>query len=178
MLIYDALKDDHKKVRQLLKELTDLNKNNESDRHELIGQIRDELIPHARAEELVFYNTLRNLKVTKDLVMHGYKEHLEAETLLRLLQVRDKIDTEWKENAIKLQKALDEHIQYEEQEIFPEAKKHFTEEEARMMGDAFVKLKPGIRREGFVGTTLDLVANLMPTRFSGAFRKNEIITRL
>lgn len=170
MIIYEALRNDHDTVRQLLNELVMLNENDEQRRHSLIDQIRDELVPHSRAEESVFYNSLRAIDSAKDIVMHGYQEHMEAETLLRSLQLKDKIDADWKSNAQKLKKALEHHIQEEEGKIFSVAQQLFTEEEALMMGQAFEQLKPEVRDEGFVRTTLDMVANLMPPRFAASLR--------
>lgn len=169
MTIFEALRNDHLKVTRLVNELIMLEEGDEI-RKDLIEQIRDELIPHARAEESVFYNPLRSIEQAKDLVRHGYKEHMEAESLLRLLQVKDKVDMDWKSTAQKLRQALAHHIQEEEGEIFTVAKKYITNEEAVMMAEAFEKLKPEVREEGFMGTSMELVANLMPPRFSAAIR--------
>lgn len=170
MLIYEALKKDHDTVRQLLNELVMLGENDEQRRHSLIEQIRDELVPHARAEESVFYNSLRAIDSAKDVVMHGYQEHMEAETFLRTLQLKDKIDADWKATAQKLKKAVEHHIQEEEGKIFTVAQQLFTQEEAQMMGEAFEQLKPEVKEEGFLRTTLDMVANLMPPRFKASIR--------
>lgn len=178
MLIYDALKNDHDKVKGLLNELVQLSDDEKEDRHELIEQIRDELIPHSRAEEAVFYNTLRSLDAARDVAMHGYQEHLEAETFLRMLQVRDKIDAEWKSTAEKLRNALLHHIKEEEGKIFNVAQQCFTNDEARMMAEAFEKLKPELQAEGFVKTTIELVANMMPPRFSSVFGRANLESRL
>ncbi|MGE3974830.1 MAG: hemerythrin domain-containing protein [Bdellovibrionales bacterium] len=170
MTIYEALETDHRKVKQLLIRLVGITDKNASERHDLISQIRDELIPHARAEESIFYNSMRELESGNEEVMHGYKEHMEAETLLRMLQVRDKIDMEWKKTAQQLKDALEHHIQEEESKIFSVARRLFTEEEARMMGQAFEKLKMEVKDEGFMKTTVDLVTNLMPPRLTSLFK--------
>ncbi len=171
MLIYEALKKDHEKVKSLLNRLLLLNEKSEHS-EDLIQQIRDELIPHARAEEAIFYNSLRSIDSAKDLVMHGYGEHMEAEALLKRLQMSDAFNADWKETAIKLKNALEHHIREEEDRIFSVAKEILTEEEAEKLGDAFEQMKPDIKEEGFLGTTLDLIGNLMPPRFTKAFRKD------
>lgn len=177
MLIYEALKNDHKKLQELLNQLTSLSSEDQQ-KHDLVKKIRDELIPHSRAEEMVFYNALRSLEGAKDLVDGSYKDHMEAETLLRSLQVREKIDVEWKETAQKLKMAVNEHIQEEESRVIPGAEKYLRIEEATMMAEAFEKLKPQIKKESLMGTTVDLVVNLMPPRFTNAFRKNDLGARL
>ena len=178
MLIYDALKKDHEKVRNLLDQLISLNSDDTQLRHQLVDQIRDELIPHARAEEAVFYNSLRAIDSAKDIVMDGFQEHLEAETKLRMLQVRDKIDAQWKTTARGLKQALEHHIAEEEGKIFNVAMSLFTTEEAQMMGEAFENLKPGIKSEGIMTNTLELVVNMMPPRFAPNFRAVNLNSRI
>lgn len=170
MQIYEALRKDHDKVKNLLKELVAIEQDNAEDRHELIEEIRNELVPHSRAEETVFYNSLREIEAARDIVMHGYQEHMEAEAHLRMLQLRDRIDLEWKETAKKLKESLEHHIEEEEGKIFNVAKQLFTDEEAEMMAEAFENLKPEVQTEGFMKTTLDLIGNLMPPRFAAKFR--------
>lgn len=161
MEIYDALKKDHRTVLNLLDRLIALDAEDDRQHRSLIAKIRDELIPHSRAEEAVFYNTLRSIKAAKGLVMHGYKEHMEIEGLLRAMQLKDKLAVNWKKTARKLKAVLEDHIQEEEGQIFAAASALFTPEEAIAMGDAFRKLKPKIQKEGFLRTTSDMVINLI-----------------
>ncbi|UYL07700.1 hemerythrin domain-containing protein [Bdellovibrio sp. SKB1291214] len=172
MIIYEALKNDHDKVKALLNQLVNLSEDDDQTRSELVTMIRDELVPHSRAEEAVFYNTLREFKPTSDIAMHGYKEHMEAESLLRILQLKDIASLDWKDTALKLKEALEHHVEEEEGLMFEVAKKNFTEEEALMMGEAFERMKPEIKDETIIATTWEMVANLMPNRFTNAFRKS------
>ena len=169
MDIYQALKEDHEKIRDLLDELVSL-KEDDDYRFSVIEQIRDELIPHARAEESVFYNTLRAVNADKKVVYHGFQEHMEAETLLRQLQVMDKINLDWKATAEKLRNAILHHVEDEESEIFSEARAAFTQEEAEGMCAAFLQLKPKVIEEGFVKNTMDMFINLMPPRLADKVR--------
>lgn len=168
MTIYEALKKDHRGVQALLEELVSLDEKTEKRRSALIQEIRDELIPHARAEEAVFYNLIRAVDTAKGTVAHGYQEHIEAEVLLRTLQLADTIDAGWKTTAKKLKEALDHHIQEEESEIFRTARSLFTDDEAEMMAEAFEELKPKIRDQSMLETTRDLVINMLPPRMSDA----------
>lgn len=169
MEIYEALKNDHEQVKELLDELVSL-KDDDEYRFVLIEEIRNALIPHARAEESVFYNTLRAVNADKKLVFHGYQEHMEAETLLRALQVMDKMNVGWKATAEKLREAILHHVQEEESEIFSEARQAFTTEEATAMCEAFLQLKPKVEQEGFIKNTMDMVVNMMPPRLADKIR--------
>lgn len=166
MHIFEALIKDHEKIKDLLDELLSLEENDHESRADLVKDIRDELIPHARAEESVFYNSLRALDVNVEKVMHGYREHVEAEALLRALQVEDKTKLSWKSTAKKLKEALEHHIREEEGEIFAGARQVLTVKEARTLGNLFEKLKPQIKDEGLMKTSLEMVMNLMPVRLS------------
>jgi hypothetical protein len=169
MEIYEALKRDHEEVKGLLDELVSL-RDDDDYRYVLIDEIRNHLIPHSRAEESIFYNTLRAVNADKKTVFHGFQEHLEAETLLRTLQVMDKMNVEWKATAEKLRDAIYHHVEEEESEIFSEARAAFTKEEAVAMCEAFEQLKPKIEQEGFVKNTVDMVINMMPPRLADKIR--------
>jgi hemerythrin superfamily protein len=163
MDIYQVLKDDHNELKILLNELLSL-KDEDDYRFILIEEIRNLFIPHSRAEEAILYNTLRAINADKIVTFHGYQEHLEAEALLRTLQVEDKLSLNWKDTAQKLKESVFHHIEGEESEIFDEARAALTNEEAVAMKDAFLDLKEKVREEGFMKSTADLIVNMMPPR--------------
>ncbi|HXH30666.1 MAG TPA: hemerythrin domain-containing protein [Bacteriovoracaceae bacterium] len=169
MDIYQALKKDHEELKQLLSDLVNL-KENDDYRFFLVEEIANLVIPHSRAEESVFYNTLRAVNADKKVVFHGFQEHLEAETLLRTLQVMDSVDLAWKPIAAKLKDAIEHHIEEEESDIFSEARSVFTKDEAISMAEAFESLKPKVAEEGFIKNTIDLVINMMPPRLADKIR--------
>jgi hemerythrin superfamily protein len=174
MLIYESLVKDHLKIQSLIRELIEVGEGGEVRRGKLlIEEIRDELIPHARAEEAIFYNVIGAVEQgnAQPLVLHhGYQEHIEAETVLRALQAKDTIDPEWKMLARKFQKAVEEHIKEEEGEIFQTARELISDLDAEMMAKAFEELKPQVQKEGWMKNTLDLVVNLMPPKYAATLR--------
>lgn len=170
MVIYEELKKDHRAVLELCDRLIQSADASADQRNSLISQIRDGLIPHSRAEEAVFYNAIRQESDNKSVITHAFSEHVMAEGILRSLQVAGKVDVAWRQTAQKLRDALAHHIQEEETEIFAEAQKIFSTQEAEQIGAAFVQLKPQIEEQGLVGTSLDLIANLLPGRFVSTFK--------
>jgi hemerythrin superfamily protein len=169
MQIYDILKQEHEEVRQLLNELVAL-KDDDEYRFVLVQEIQNALIPHARAEESVFYNTIRAVDADKSIVAHAYKEHLEAESLLRMLQVKDKTNMDWRSTARKLRDSVEHHVAEEESTVFSEARKIFTAEEAESIGEAFTKLRPSFVGDGVMKNTLDMVINMLPPRLADSIR--------
>lgn len=169
MEIYDVLKKDHEELKLILDELISLREDDDY-RYVLIEEIRNLLISHSRAEESVFYNTLRAVNADKKVIFHGYQEHIEAETLLRTLQFMDRINLDWKSTAGKLRESFLHHVEDEESEIFSEARKAFTHEESLAMAEAFIKLKPKIEKEGLLKNTINVVMNLLPPRLADRLR--------
>jgi iron-sulfur cluster repair protein YtfE (RIC family) len=165
MDIYQNLKKDHDEVKNLLKELLSLSENDDY-RYILIETIATELIPHSKAEETIFYNTIRDMDANTGIVMHSYKEHKEAEALLHVLQTKDKINIEWKKTAQKLKDELEHHIHEEESKVFSLAKRIFSKEEAEQIGKGFIELKEEFKNKGVQINTAKILADLLPARFA------------
>lgn len=169
--IYDVLKADHEKVLGLLDKLIDAETQDSKTKEKWIAMVRDELIPHARAEEAVLYNSIRDVQGAKEVVAHAYTEHLEAEALLRSLQVTGAVGIKWAEGAKKLKEAIAHHVAEEEGRVFSAAKKLFIEEEATAMAEVFQKMKPLIKEQSLAGTSIDMLVNMMPSRLRSVFGK-------
>ncbi|HYC55037.1 MAG TPA: hemerythrin domain-containing protein [Candidatus Binatia bacterium] len=163
MDIYNALHRDHEELKQLLTDLVEATQFNDETTH-LLHSVRNLLVPHSRAEEEVFYNSIRDLEPGNDQVMHGFKEHMEAEALLRSLMGMSAIGIEWTAAAEKLRDAVFHHIEEEETQIFPIAQRLFDHQESHDIGVAFVSLKPQVAEEGMIKNAVHLVSNLMPAR--------------
>lgn len=165
--IYTLLKKDHKHVAWLLDRLVACSENKNQEWKAIVDQIRDELIPHSRAEEALFYNAIRDRDPKAEGVGHAFSEHAMAEMELRTLQAMKAIDVNWTTLAKKLRDDLTHHVQHEENEVFAAAERVLTPAEAITIGERFEKLKPRIRDESFVGTTADLVGNLLRRETAG-----------
>jgi hemerythrin superfamily protein len=174
MQIYENLEKDHLKIKSLIRELLEVGEGGEIRRVKLlIEEIRDELIPHSRAEEVIFYNVLGSIEQNnaQPLVLHyGFQEHIEIETLLKTLQGKETLDPEWKLLARKFQKAIESHIEEEETEIFATARSLLSDLDAEMMATAFEELRPQVNKEGWVKNTIDLVVSLMPPKYAATLR--------
>lgn len=165
MNILSALHKDHETIKDLLDRLTQDGGVELEQRMALVEDIREVLIPHLRAEEAVFYNSLRIVGDVKVNLNQEYWEHVEVETLLHALRVKDKLNVDWLSTAMKLKDAVERHVKEEESKIFPLAKRYFTKQEINKLGKAFMKLKPQIKEEGTLQTSVEMLTNVMPQRF-------------
>lgn len=166
--IYQCLINDHEELKNMLGELVNLDEKDDY-REVLIENINTLLTSHARAEESVFYNSIRAVSDNTE-VMHAYKEHMEAEGVLRKLQLKEVTGTDWTTAAGDLQTALLHHISEEENDLFEVARQMFSEEEAEQMGEAFLELQEKIRDQGAIKNSFDMIVNLMPPRFIDKLR--------
>ena len=166
--IYDLLAQDHEEVQGLFTQLLALDDKDES-RSAIVKQIYDALIPHARSEEAVFYNTLRAIGAGKGKVFHGYKEHVEAELMLKALLVEVNTGIPWKATAKKLSEALDHHIAEEEDEIFAVAREALSDEEAVSIGEAFTAMKEKVAEGGEIGNMVQQMKNMLPPGLTDKF---------
>lgn len=173
MNIYEALETDHREFERLLDELLEASQADDDSWKDVLDELRRGVIAHAHAEEAVFYNALRELDESKDLVMHSYGEHAMAEGEMRALGAAKLIDTTWTTMVEKLRKDLLHHIEEEESRVFEAARRVLSDEEADQIGEAFERMKIETAKDGdsMVASTIDLVQNLLPRRFKSAMRK-------
>ena len=170
MTILEVIKNDHDRMRALLGRLLNNVDSDREKRTDLIRRIRDEVVPHARAEEAVLYNGMRAADAPTDMVYHGFKEHAETEVLLHTLETMDKLHADWEVVAKKLHDELIHHVNEEETDLFPQVKAAFTTEELTEMAEIFKEMKPEIREQGAFKQTLEMVGNLIPPKITEMFK--------
>ena len=173
MDIYDTLSNEHRQFEKLLDRLVSSSKAGSADWKSALDELRRGVVTHAHAEEAVFYNALREEGEAKGLVVHSYTEHATTEGELRTLSAAKAIDANWTSLMEKLSKDLRHHIQEEESRVFDAARQVFTDEEAELMGQAFERMKQETAKGGdsMMASTIDLIANMLPPRMAGGFRK-------
>lgn len=143
MEIYQLLKDDHKTVKEILKKLEDTTERSQRERLNLFTKLKEALIPHSRAEEKIFYESLKlsEVKEAEDLAFEGYEEHGVADRLIKELDKTDPQDKRWSALVSVLKEVVEHHIKEEEANMFKKAQKSFDSELAVEMGDNFLELK-------------------------------------
>jgi hemerythrin superfamily protein len=167
--IYDAIKNDHRTILQILERIEETSENAHKKRRELLDKFEAALLPHSRAEEKVLYDTLKDINETEDLALEAYEEHNAIEQLLRELKVIQTDDRRWMAKFEVLKGNTEQHIEEEEEEIFAEARALLAEDEAEMMTDAYLNLKKEVEDGSIIETALSKIAQYMPARFSQRF---------
>jgi hemerythrin superfamily protein len=124
------LKQDHQRVRKLFDEYDQAGDRSSKKRREIAETIFQELELHRKLEEEIFYpavNARANQEV-KELVIENLEEHQEVGSLIDELRELDPEDAAYEESFAQLVESVQEHIEAEESEMFPEAEKRLRDQ--------------------------------------------------
>jgi hemerythrin superfamily protein len=134
MNAFTLLKADHKKVAGLLEKLDSTTERGVKTRDDLFTQLKTELDVHARIEETIFYPALEQADETRDITLEAFEEHRLVKQLLGELEKMDKGEEQWTARFTVLKENIEHHVEEEEGEMFPKARKVLSQDEAEELG--------------------------------------------
>ena len=124
---YDAvsiLTSDHDKVKKLFKEFASLHdKGNDAEAEEIAKQICNELTIHATVEEEIFYPELRAAIDDEELMNEADVEHASAKDLIGQIESMSSGNDMYAAKVIVLGEYINHHVEEEQGEMFPKAKR-------------------------------------------------------
>lgn len=127
----ELLMEDHKKVKKLFKEYEKLAKQEDVDgKVEIADQICEALTMHATVEEEIFYPAAREAIGDEDMVNEAIVEHASAKDLIAQIQEMSGDDEMYDAKVKVLCEYTEHHVEEEEKEMFPKAKKAKMDMEA------------------------------------------------
>ena len=147
--LFELLQTDHDKVKSILDDLSETSEGAKKSRESLFGKLKDELLPHMRAEEQAFYPALQEHEEAKEIALEALEEHHVAETVLNELSSMSMSDESWGAKLKVFQELIEHHIEEEESEVFDAAEEAFDEAQLQTM---FEQVK-SIKREVKAGVT-------------------------
>ena len=145
MDIFSKLKEDHDKVKEIMEEIKNTSSGAHKKRENLFVQLKAELMAHAMVEEAVFYATLRSKKDLKDDVLEGLNEHRVLDMLLSELDSIPKDNPQWDAKFHFLKELLEHHVEDEECEMFPKAKKVLSDKQAQELGELMTQREDAVK---------------------------------
>lgn len=119
------LKSDHAEVHAWFQEYETLGDRANKSKFKLVAQICQALTIHARIEEEIFYPAVREAgKATEqDMIDEAVVEHASAKDLIAQLEEMDPEDDLYDAKVKVLGELIDHHVEEEEDEMFPKARK-------------------------------------------------------
>ncbi|NNE57270.1 MAG: hemerythrin domain-containing protein [Hellea sp.] len=141
MNIYTRLKKDHDKQRELCENIKSTYSGSQN-RADLWEELKIELEAHAAAEEQVFYSALMQKPDGTKEARHSVHEHQEMTKIIKELDAMDQSTDIWEKKFEKLAHEVMHHVDEEEADIFPVARKVIDSERAKEMVEDFNTRKP------------------------------------
>ena len=135
------LKDDHDKVKGMLKKLDATTERAEKTRTEMLQTLKQELTVHETIEEEILYPALKEYAKTKDIALEGYEEHHVVDGIMAELEDTPVDDETWAAKLTVMKENLEHHIEEEEDEMFPKARQVMDEDELNDLGDRMAARK-------------------------------------
>jgi hypothetical protein len=139
--IFEDLKQDHDRQRELLAKLSETSGNSE-ERQSLFETLRKELQAHAASEEESLYATMLAMPDLREDARHSVSEHKEVDDMLGELVELEIGSKAWAEKFKEMRHRYLHHIDEEEQEMFPKAAEDLTAEAEERIARVFEKRKP------------------------------------
>lgn len=139
-----VLTEDHKKVTKLFKEYEKLKEDGSAkEKSAIVQEICLELTVHARVEEEIFYPAVRESIDETDLVDEADVEHASAKSLIAELETMKPGDDHYDAKVTVLGEYIDHHVQEEQDEMFPKAKK--AKLDMAQLGERIVQRKQELK---------------------------------
>jgi hemerythrin superfamily protein len=139
---FGLLKQDHDKVKGLFREYEEAGDRAYRTKERIANTVFEELSIHEQIEEEIFYPAVRDgaSKEGVEIVLEGYEEHHLVDVLTEELKATNVEDESYDAKFKVLVENVEHHIEEEEGEMFPEARKALGNK-ADEVGDRMVELK-------------------------------------
>jgi hemerythrin superfamily protein len=138
--VIEVLTHDHREVEDLFDQIEQATDG--SERRELTDQVITELVRHSVAEEQYLYPAAREHIPDGDAIVDGeLADHNEVEEALKALEGIDADDPDFMATFRRMSQDVKEHVQEEEDELFPALREHASAQELRDLGEKVERAK-------------------------------------
>ena len=141
------LTEDHREVERMLDDLEPTTERGIKTRQELFSRLKEALSVHETIEEEIFYPALREHPKAKDIVLEAYEEHDVVDSIMGQLEGLPVDDETWGAKAKVMIENLRHHIEEEEKEMFPTARRVFEAGELQELGERMAARRKTAERE-------------------------------
>ncbi|WP_085709525.1 MULTISPECIES: hemerythrin domain-containing protein [unclassified Pseudomonas] len=146
----DLLKADHEKVKGILGQLSDSTERATKKRVELLDKLEMEITIHTRLEEEILYPAFKATGSKEQDVMYyeAKEEHRTVDSLvLPDLKETDPGTPEFAGRVKVVKELLEHHIEEEEKEMFPQARKLLGKARLDELGEQMEAMKSACKKE-------------------------------
>lgn len=142
MNIVEIITMDHRKADTLFMEIEKTD--DPKKLQEFFGQLYKDLSVHAEAEEQIVYPAVRSYySNTQEL----YDEQAEMKQMLAKIKAMNPSSSDFKAQIKLLKTAVQDHVKEEENDMFPQLRRNFSEAQMEQMATQFKAAKSTIQQE-------------------------------
>jgi hemerythrin-like domain-containing protein len=146
----DLLKADHEKVKGILKQLSETTDRAIKKRVDLLNKLDLEITIHTQLEEQILYPAFKEAgsKEQDEMYYEAKEEHRTVDSLvLPDLKSTDPSTPEFAGRVKVIKELLEHHIEEEETEMFPQAKKLLGKAKLDEMGGQMEAMKASLKKK-------------------------------
>lgn len=146
----DLLKADHERVKAILTQLSESTERAVKKRTDLLAKLEMEISIHTRLEEEILYPAFKQAggKDEAQMYYEAKEEHRTVDSLvLPDLKATDPSTPEFSGRAKVVKELLEHHIEEEEKEMFPQAKKLLGKAKLDTLGAEMETMKAQYKKE-------------------------------
>lgn len=150
----DLLKADHEKVKSILAQLSESTERATKKRTELLEKLEMEIAIHTKLEEEILYPAFKAAGSKEQDIMYfeAKEEHRTVDSLvLPDLKMTDPGSTEFAGRVKVVKELLEHHIEEEETEMFPQAKKLLGKTTLDDLGEQMEVMKASFKKDSAAG---------------------------
>ncbi|WP_408598499.1 hemerythrin domain-containing protein [Pseudomonas sp. PLMAX] len=150
----DLLKADHEKVKSILAQLSESTDRATKKRTDLLGKLEMEIAIHTKLEEEILYPAFKAAGTKEQDIMYfeAKEEHRTVDSLvLPDLKLTDPGSTEFAGRVKVVKELLEHHIEEEETEMFPQAKKLLGKAQLDELGQQMEVMKASYKKDWAAG---------------------------
>ena len=141
MDLYQVLIKDHRTVDDLFEKIEKSGEKAVKTRQQLFDKLRQELELHTQVEERIVYPDFKKHEGTREFIGEAIEEHGEVKKMLHQLGRMEPGAADWSARIADLKKAVQHHVQEEERQLFPAARKEIGDEEANDLARRVQEMK-------------------------------------
>lgn len=146
----DLLKADHERVKAILTQLSESTDRAVKKRTDLLAKLEMEISIHTRLEEEILYPAFKQAggKDEAEMYYEAKEEHRTVDSLvLPDLKTTDPTQPEFAGRVKVVKELLEHHIEEEEKEMFPQAKKLLGKAKLDALGAEMETMKAQYKKE-------------------------------
>lgn len=145
----DLLKSDHEKVKAILTQLSESTDRAVKKRTDLLDKLEMEISIHTQLEEQILYPAFKAAggKDEAEMYYEAKEEHRTVDSLvLPDLKATDPATPEFAGRVKVVKELLEHHIEEEETEMFPKAKKLLGNAKLEQLGEEMLAMKVSLKK--------------------------------